>query len=242
MNKYIATFKTMSLRFGNLYKVIESFMNQSYPVEKIVITISRNDKKGIEDYKIDNYKKLYDKVEVQIVDFDYGPNTKVYGALKYYKGLNEKEKENLYMVICDDDIEYDKDLVQSYDESVKNNDEFIYTQFSTEDRLKIPDFSIHHVQGADSYLFNKFFLNINIDKYISFITNCFLNCHESIYQDDYLVSYYICVICKLQIKSVANIKRYKNVPLPFQLHLNKKVAVREQKTIEYLRNLPLERF
>lgn len=227
MSKFYVHFTSIVSRYDHLEKVIESWLKQTVEVEKIIISV-------IEPSELLS-KYNNPKVHIQYLDKDYGPSTKVYGALKYYESI--ENKDNVYIIICDDDIEYDKDFTKSYLEDVSNDNKNIYTHFNCKDRLLITDLLINHLQGADTYILNPVFLkDISHTDYGKYLLNVFKECPEAFYQDDYLISCYITLICKIDIKTVCKIKTYKIISWIDEMHRHPDVHTREKTTIKYLIN------
>lgn len=65
--------------------------------------------------------------------------------------------------------------------------------------------------------------------YMSFLDKCLQECPDSFYQDDYVISYYIAKICKIDIKGVNRSLAYQLVHLIDELHKNPLVHEREKK-------------
>ena len=173
---------------------------------------------------------------IQTIDEDYGPNNKILGAIRFYETIPEENKLDSYIIICDDDNKYDKDITKSYTESIlENNINFIYTHFySQKCRLK----NESHIQGADTYLLiPEFFKITTYNQYKEYLDKTISECPESFYQDDYVILYYIHIYCKLLSKTVKKIHGYTEVCKINQLHLDQKVYDREKKTIEYFNKL-----
>lgn len=86
--------------------------NQSYPIENLFITISKNYKRFEETISpgmIDTLKNI-PKVIVILIENDYGPSSKYMGPLlNYYDTI----KDNL-LIIIDDDRKYNKNLVRNF--------------------------------------------------------------------------------------------------------------------------------
>lgn len=248
--KFSVHFTTIPPRFSYLKETIESWLNQSIPVENIIITIpneyKRMNENGYDERfviqwgRIEYWLKFYKNISLQVIDRDYGPNNKVFGALKYFDQLDEKIKEDVNIIICDDDIIYDKDVVKSYAESLEKKDEsdIILTHFRGDDILKIKNINIQHLQGADTYLLtNNFLRNIKLKQYKTYLQKTIYKCPDAWYQDDYVFSYFGVVKGKFRIQTVKNPKGYRIAHLIVELHQEKEVHNREENTINYFRNI-----
>ncbi len=118
-NIYI-TLTTIPERLANLwfYKNLKYLMNLNGDF-KVVLNIPYKWKKTGEEYIIpDNIRKLEkNNLIINRVDKDYGPITKLFGAL-----LNDNIPDNSCLLICDDDIVYKSDFVISlYNEYIKDD-------------------------------------------------------------------------------------------------------------------------
>lgn len=234
----VVHFTTIPPRFPYLQYTIQSWLNQSIPVDKIVISIRENYKhfgvlQSPERVGINSYKKLSDKISIQILDGkDHGPNDKIIGALTFCKKMKEN-KNNLYIIICDDDLAYHVDTVKSYfsPTPIQTSTPTIYTHFATTQRLP----GIFHLQGADSYMLpSYFFENTTLSEYIDFLDKSMKECPDTFYQDDYMISYYATIIRKMSIECVKQPLMYQHVHSIEELHKHPAVHEREKHTIEYL--------
>ena len=91
---------------------------------KVLLNIPYKFKKTGEEYIIpDNIKELEKgNLIINRVDEDYGPITKLFGAL-----LNNNIPDNTALLICDDDIHYKKDFVKLIYNEYKKNTDKIYS-------------------------------------------------------------------------------------------------------------------
>jgi hypothetical protein len=93
--------------------IIYLFQNQTYPLEKLFITIPKKYKRFQEDipeYLIEEIKSIDHRVYIIELDVDYGPASKYLGPLlNYYNEI----KDNLLIVI-DDDRRYNKNLLKHF--------------------------------------------------------------------------------------------------------------------------------
>lgn len=229
--KIVVHFATIGPRFNSLFKIIDSWNNQSFPIQKIVMTTSLTDKRFTTIDELEKYKT--GKVEVQTIEEDYGPNNKILGALKFYETV--EDKENTYIIICDDDNYYNKNTSKSYAESIGENKNFIYTHFKTQTRLKF----INHIQGADTYMLTPHFLNnVTCEGYKEYLDKTIIECPEAFYQDDYVISYYMHKYLGMKVKTVTTKYMYEQIIKTGQMHQDPKLHEREKKTKEYFLQEP----
>jgi hypothetical protein len=93
--------------------IIYLFQNQTYPLEKLFITIPKKYKRFNEDISsdiINDIKEIDHRVCIIEIDVDYGPASKYLGPLMNYY---DEIKDNLLIVIDDDRI-YNKNLLKNF--------------------------------------------------------------------------------------------------------------------------------
>jgi len=246
MFKYYVHFSTIQPRFSYLNGVINSWLNQDIKPEKIIITTSSVDPRYTSHDILDQYKN--NNIIIQILDIDYGPNNKLLGALKFYESL--EDKDNVYIIICDDDIIYNSKTIKSYKEYIEkyynNKDDYIYTYFYTPYcRFVNKFYGIEHLQGADTYLLTSKFLSFTTyTMYEEYIKQTIENCCDAFFQDDYVISYFIHFICKLKVKHITPYSSYKkndSISNDTQMHKDLKVHEREGNIIKYFNSLILKK-
>ena len=246
MFKYYVHFSTIQPRFPYLNGVITSWLTQYIKPEKIIITTSSLDPRYTSHEILDQYKN--NDIIIQILDIDYGPNNKILGALKFYENL--EDKDNVCIIICDDDIIYNEKTIKSYKEYIdkyyNDKDNYILTNFySPHCRFINKDYGLEHLQGADTYILTKNFLSsTTYSDYETYLKDTINNCPDTFYQDDYVISYYIHFICKLKVKHVPSYSCYKhnnNIPIETQMHKDNKINERESNTIKYFNSLILKK-
>jgi hypothetical protein len=227
--KFYVHFASIEPRFDKIIPVIKSIFDQSVSIEKLIITTSLKDKRFTSLDKLNIYKN--NNIIIQTLEEDYGPNNKILGALKYYESL--EDKNDVYILICDDDNLLHKDTVKSYLESLENDKTYIYTHFKTEERIK----NINHMQGADTYILNQDFLNMTTyNIYEEYLKKVIGDCPHAKYQDDYVICYFIYKHCNLKIKRVDKFYLYNSTIKVDQLHTEPDLNEKEQQTILYFKD------
>lgn len=190
-NRYIITLSTIPVNFDTILpKTIESLLNieKFDKVEKIIINIPKkysfrlNDS-VIEESKINQFKEKYKNtnIYINIVDNDYGPGTKVVGALE--KNLINFEDDNLYIIVVDDDSLYKKNLITSFEKHNKNN--FNKIEFAS-GRIHSRDTNNIKIGVANRGLYIKSKL---LKKFMNYF-NKIKNLDYILYHDDIYISYY----------------------------------------------------
>jgi hypothetical protein len=108
----IVSLSTIPSRITSLDSIITNMIGQTMLPDRILINICKVYKR-FPDCKID-YEYLeslankYSVVEVNTLDHDYGPITKIYGALLYTENSND------IIITVDDDIIYPLNLVETF--------------------------------------------------------------------------------------------------------------------------------
>lgn len=102
--RVVATFTTLPTRYNSLLQSIKSIKMQDYQIDCIYLTIPKKSKRlNIEYPPIPEEISKLCKVVRTVTD--YGPITKLYGAL-----ISEQDP-NTIIISCDDDVIYDSTMV-----------------------------------------------------------------------------------------------------------------------------------
>lgn len=114
--RLVVSLSTLPSRVNNIKPVLKSILKNTLKPDLIYLNIPKFSMREKVEYKINPKNVEFDpKIIVNRIDTDYGPITKLYPVL-------EKETDPDTVIICiDDDIIYDKNLIQTlYDQSVQN--------------------------------------------------------------------------------------------------------------------------
>ena len=127
--KFVVHFTTIPTRSTQIKKTIDSWLNQTHPVEKVVITLQKNCTLPMLDYG-------ETRVEFQYVNENSGPSDKIIGALMYYQNLrDDSDKNQTYFIIGDDDLVYNQDTVRIYRDEYVQDPNRVYTFFQKQERF-----------------------------------------------------------------------------------------------------------
>ena len=132
INNIYVSLTTIPSRIHNLENILDSLLSQTHNINEILLNIPTYSKRFKKEYSIPEFlkKTKFNKVKV-IRCNDYGPGTKLLGALEY---LEDKKG---YVIIVDDDRIIDKNLVKSlYDKQI-NNIESIIANKGTKQELSV---------------------------------------------------------------------------------------------------------
>lgn len=229
-------FSTIPPRFEILDEVVKSYYNQTVRPNKIIITVCKNYHRfSYENFELESLTEKYpDFVHLLFVDDDYGPATKIYGALKSLEMY-----PNSYVMVCDDDMVYDPKLIECYSKCVEVCNQSVWTSIGFNDILNIPNHPIWNLQGCNTYLFYpKLLEKFNTQNfellYFGFVHRN-ANPKEVFLHDDYFIS---CILHDLQV-SIRSFKLsekvYQELPIPTQIHHLYKCHSDEIKLIQNIR-------
>lgn len=224
--KYIIHLTTTFNRINHIDKTLKSLLCQEVQPEKIILSIDRETQK--------NDKNIYDnKICLNVLDNDYGPVQKLVGFL-FFVDKNPEYKDYNVM-ICDDDLEYDRKLSYVYNYELKKSPDACLTTFKKQ--VRIP--GMIHIQGADTYLIPSI-LNEKTDlkSCLTFLDKVFKDCPDSRYQDDYVICFFLNKICGIRTDSIYDYRIYYKIShQQEQLHHSREVHKRENNTVEYFKKL-----
>ena len=101
--KYVVSLTTIPSRIGEIKPTIDSLKAQFLKPQKIIINIpKRYERFGTGITKIPEFLENDPMVQINIIEEDYGPATKMLGM------LNLDMPPNMIVLICDDDVAYKK--------------------------------------------------------------------------------------------------------------------------------------
>jgi len=186
MLKFCVSLTTIPSRLKFINKTLNSIRNQNKLPDKIFLNIP---------YKYQRFKK--EKIDTEFLKkikfknleiircHDYGPGTKLLGAIKYIKEFD-------YVILIDDDHVYKKEMLEIFYKQSMLNIENSYS-FCVQN---IKDCKVG--QGADGFMINKKYL----DKILIFYKKYVKNNNKLFYNDDLWISIYLNKIRKVKIKNL----------------------------------------
>jgi len=121
INKIYVSLTTIPSRIHNLEKILDSLLTQTQDIHEILLNIPIYSKRFKKEYSIPDFlkKTKFNKVKIIRCE-DYGPGTKLLGALEYLK------YKKGYVIIVDDDRIINKNLIKSlYDKQINNTNSII---------------------------------------------------------------------------------------------------------------------
>jgi hypothetical protein len=105
-NRIVFTLTTLPSRLGYLEPTLKSLNCQTVKPDAIYLTVPTHSKRLGEEYKIPSY--VYKLCTVVPVEEDYGPITKIVGA------LIKEHNPDTFIITVDDDIIYPDTLIESF--------------------------------------------------------------------------------------------------------------------------------
>lgn len=178
--RLVVSLSTLPSRVNNIKPVLKSILKNTLKPDLIYLNIPRVSMREGVEYNIDPKNVQFDpRIIVNKIDRDYGPITKLYPVL-------EREKDPDTIIICiDDDIIYDKNLIQTlYNYSIRKPEACICSRGWSYINLRktfIPVFfplvfakKVKILQCYAGVLYKRSFFN-NIDKFRKFmdVKECF---------------------------------------------------------------------
>lgn len=110
INRVILGLTTSPSRISKIYPTLKSIINQSYPADRIILSLPDEMARTGEIFKIIP-QEILDLVEQRKLEIH---NTKDYGPATKYVGLLEVENdEEAFLIWCDDDMEYNSEMIRS---------------------------------------------------------------------------------------------------------------------------------
>lgn len=203
--RYIITLSTIPANFDTSLPItLNSLLklNNFDKIEKIIINIPnkysfRFNNETISQDKINKFKEKYKntKIYLNIVDNDYGPGTKLVGALK---NLIKFEDDNLYVIIIDDDKFYHHNILDIIEYNHKINDKFV---LASGHYYKLNNIKIG--QATDM-----FYIKSNLLKDFMDYFNKIKNLDYILYHDDVYISYFF-YLKKINFSEIKNLENNK---------------------------------
>ncbi len=114
--RVIVGMSTLPDNMEYLESSVRSLLSQTYPVDMVVVSIPYESARlgtVYDDTKIPDSLYAIPRVHVQRTP-DYGPATKFMGIAQYMESNNFADKNNWIIVWCDDDILYNRHMVETF--------------------------------------------------------------------------------------------------------------------------------
>ena len=142
------------------------------------------------------------------------------------------------MLICDDDLKYDKNCILSYEKSLSIDKNIIYTHYNK--TILFDGQKVNELQGADTFLLIPLFFELtSYSKYKEYLDITIKECPDSFYVDDKIIQFYLLIQCKLKILFTSiKSKVYTESFCINPLHLDSRAKARMNETYKYFIKIP----
>ena len=132
---------------------------------------------------MDDLKKKYPSLHINIIEKDFGPGTKLLGLLN--SGFMEY-KDDTYIILMDDDLIYKPYMIEYFDNYIKSNPNIEVASYFVYNHD-----SIQIGQGADGFFIKQNILSHFLQYYNVIKDEDYIN-----YHDDFYISYFFYLIKK----------------------------------------------
>jgi hypothetical protein len=211
--KIVFSLTTTPHRINQISHTLNTLVNQTVKPNYILLNIPHKFNRTNEYYKIPQFLNYYDNLIINKLEKDYGPITKLLGAIKYIP-----KDEDTWIIICDDDDLYLQETLEYYIKYIqKKKDSALsisgFNMLTSKDffknqievKLEYPkrDLSkINVLEGFATFAVHRSFFD---DDFIPYVEFCIQNkdCKMS---DDIIISNYL---------GMKNIPIYKIVNMSF---------------------------
>lgn len=122
--KYVVSFTTSPTRIHKCQPMLKSILKQSRTPDLIVLNIPHVFNRTGKEYIVP--ENVSQHVCVNKIKIDYGPATKVVPTIDFLKE-NGYDKNNTRIIYLDDDIKYPHHMIKSYEKTIKDTDNSVWT-------------------------------------------------------------------------------------------------------------------
>ena len=122
--KYVVSFTTSPTRIHKCQEMLESILKQSRTPDLILLNIPHVFKRTGKEYVVP--ENVSQHVCVNKIKIDYGPGTKIIPTIDFLKE-NGYDKNNTRIIYLDDDIKYPHHMIKTYEKTIKNKDNSVWT-------------------------------------------------------------------------------------------------------------------
>jgi len=119
--KIVFSLTTTPFRINNVSPTLDTLVNQTIKPNYILLNLPYKYDRTDEYYKITSFLNYYDNVVVNRFDKDYGPVTKLIGAIKYIP-----KDSDTWIIVCDDDDLYLQETLENYIKYINKNKKVVY--------------------------------------------------------------------------------------------------------------------
>jgi len=190
--KIVSSFTTSPSRIDKTDKTLYSLKEQTYPLDYILLNIPEKFARTNESYTIPNFIKKDKQIVINKIDKDYGPATKLVGAI-----LRIPKDEDVWIVVHDDDQMYLQETINEYTKYIDGNDQnkkicYTVSGFAFDKNYNVikkhENFS--RLQVAEGFTTFCVHRSLFEDDFIPYINDALTN-KDAFQSDDLIISNYI---------------------------------------------------
>jgi len=197
--KIVFSLTTTPFRIDNISPTLNTLVNQTVKPNYILLNLPYKFDRTGEYYKIPSFLNYYDNVVVNRFDKDYGPITKLVGAIKYIP-----KDEDTWIIVTDDDNLYLQETIENYLKYILKNNKRAYVVsafnilidknniFDEINNVKLDypnkDLSkVNVLEGFATFAVHRSFIE---DDFIPYVEYCIQN-KDCKHSDDIIISNYL---------------------------------------------------
>ena len=205
--KIVFSLTTTPFRINNISSTLDSLVKQTIKPNYILLNVPYKFDRTGEYYKIHSFLNYYDNVIINRFDKDYGPITKLVGAIKYIP-----KDEDTWIIITDDDNLYLQETIENYIKYILKNNESAFVVSAFNILIDKNGIFKNKIKNVKLDYPNKDFSKVNVlEGFATFAV------HRSFFEDDFIPYVEFCIQnkdCKLSDDIIiSNYLSMKNIPI-----------------------------
>lgn len=126
--KFVVSFTTSPTRINRCSQMIHSILNQTRKPYLFLLNIPEQFARTGDTYIVPKY--IRKSVTINHIQHDYGPATKIVPTVEYVTHCDrarEFDPKHTRIIYLDDDIEYPKRMIETYEKMIAPNDDNVWT-------------------------------------------------------------------------------------------------------------------
>jgi hypothetical protein len=179
--KIVSSFTTTPTRINKTSSTLYSLRKQTYPLDSMLINIPKLFGKNNEPYVIPDFIKNDKSVITNILDKDYGPATKLVGAI-----ISIPKDEDVWIVVHDDDQLYLENTIEEYTKYIDKDNINKKKAYTLSGQVNFYNDNKKILKNVSNYIKNAYINlkdNHKVDILEGFLTYCI---HRSVFEDDFI--------------------------------------------------------
>ena len=201
--KIITSFTTTPNRIFKTKKTLYSLSHQTYRPDYLLVNIPERFLRTNEEYIIPKFIKRNKDVKINVLDIDYGPATKLVGAILYIP-----KEEDTWIVVHDDDQMYLQETIEEYIKHINiyNNKRIAFSiggfNLNENNQIERPYKNMSNISFIEGYQTYCVHRSVFEDDFIPYIKSQLSN-KEAFQSDDLIISNYL-AMKNIDIKLIYN--------------------------------------